>query len=39
MSDTLTYIATNNTIQQSAVIIQGILLVIGAILNLVSRRR
>lgn len=39
MTDTLNFVATNNTLQQFAVVLQGLLLVIGAILNLSQKRR
>ncbi|QXP07916.1 MAG: hypothetical protein [Arizlama microvirus] len=39
MQDTLSFCATNDTIQQIAVILQGIFLAVGAILHLFQKRR
>lgn len=38
-SDTLTYLATDSTMQQIAVIVQGVMLVIGAIMTLFGKKR
>jgi len=39
MQDTLQYVAQSNTMQEVAVIVQGILLIVGAIINLFPRKR